>query len=257
MESLTFQEKIDALLQLTKLSHIQRRFLSRCYTQPGLDFASLKKKLCLTCEDDCFSLEELFADQLMIEHCLDDGKEVLYPIPIALLRGYLDHSKVSAREFDYQIREIEQWIKYPMMRTGDTRFQTGKGWVANQWLFELLAADWVQVYCFGDYESFIDMMGIDAERDWIRERIKRGKKAQVLATQDGQWAQEIDKHSRQELRDCLIDPSDFSDLFIMTFPESQTTVMANRTGDITFVCSSLIAERYSMMVKDGIQADPA
>ncbi|MDP3975368.1 MAG: hypothetical protein Q8P95_00450 [bacterium] len=246
----TLEERIESVLSFLEARSFQRAVLRYCYLNPSVLLSTLEKD---------FSVQANGRDlQSMITEGLlklgESGAEVqVFPIPLSLLANR-SHPELFSKDTSIQLlSEINQWITYPVMRSPQTKYKMATGALGIQWLFEAILLEWERVYCWGDYESFIENLGFEVERDWIQERIKKGKKASVLATQDGQYAQEIFRKSKQELRDCLIKPSDFSQLFIMSFPESKTTVMGNKNGELTFVLSSEISDHYAQSVRKGLQ----
>lgn len=246
MEFKSLEDKLSSLIALTDLPAGEQDMLLRCYLKPGMDSASIKG---LGGSSDI--LNEMIKKGLLMK-CSEEKK--IYPVPLSILSDkHSLHDEKTQKSLQNRLSEIDQWIEYPLMRQEGTRFTTLKGSAARKWIFDLLTQDWETVLCFGDYESFIAMFGLDVEREWIQERIKRGKRASVLATQDGEFARDIDKLSHNELRNCLINPTEFSDLFIMTFPEVHTTVIAKKTGEITFVHSTNVAMSYSRVVTNTLE----
>ena len=247
MKYLSLEENLEEIISCTDLDEAEKIILKASYISPGITKEELQK---LSTYADKI-IEKLVQQGLLLKK--EDGKQVkIYPIPLVLLiQNYTSDEKMrNTKEFTASLKNIDQWIRYPLMRNPNIKIRSAEDTcTAVKWLFELHNTDWERVYCFGDYESFIDTIGIDVETSWIKERIAKIRKASVIATKDGKWAQLIKKTSKKELRDCIIEPKDFSELFIMAFPDIHTTVIGSADGDITFIHSSSIADSYSGLVE--------
>jgi hypothetical protein len=240
----TLAEKIEKVLSCTILEKPERAILLHSYLNPGMAERDLENSMMLP--------EHLI--ELMIKQGVlfrkKEGKEYsLYPMPIGLMfqKYSNDEEGICATE---SLKSIDQWIQYPLLRSRSIRMKSSQNTqTVIQWLFELHGINWDKVYCFGDYESFIDAIGINTEQEWIRERTKKKREASVIATQDGKWAQHIHKVSKQELRKCLIEPKDFTDMFIMAFPDIHTTVIGSSEKAVTFIHSATATNTYAEMVE--------
>ncbi|MGE3279236.1 MAG: hypothetical protein AB7J40_05660 [Candidatus Altimarinota bacterium] len=246
MDYQTLTEKIEGILHCTPLKKPERAILLQSYLNPGVAERSLEKGV-----QNFQALVERMIEKGLILRKKEAGEELLYPLPIALLfKKYVDERKARSLDAVESLHSIDQWIQYPLLRSPEVQMKSSHdNETVLNWLFELHATDWERVFCFGDYESFINAIGIDTEQDWIRERTKKNRCASVVATQDGQWAQHIRKASEKELRDCLIDPRDFTDMFIMAFPDIQTTVIGTSKSEVTFIHSKTVANTYTELVE--------
>jgi hypothetical protein len=247
MDYQTLPEKIQEVLSYTSLLLEEKEVLMHTYLHPGVSRTTLESSIVGAAK----ILNNLIDRRLLFQQ---QSEYSLYPIPLVLLlRDCAENSTHRGLRDLPVLRSIDQWLKYPLMRSPDVTLKTtnDRGTLIR-WLFDLHAMSWDRVYCFGDYESFIETIGYDTEKEWIHERIKRQRNASVIATKDGQWAQQIQRLSQQELRDCLIEPRDFSDLFIMAFPDIHTTVMGSSDKEITFVHSDTIANLYTGMVEKSL-----
>lgn len=246
MDYQTLAEKIGDVLDSTLLKKEERSILMQSYLHPGIAENELSKSLILPKNN----LIDSLVSEGMILRKKEGKKQLLYPMPIALLfKKFADQRKARKLDPKVSLGSIDQWIKYPLLRTPEIKMKSSQdNQTVIQWLFELHSTDWERVFCFGDYESFIETIGIDIEQDWIRERMGKNRCASVIATQDGKWAQHIQKASKQELRDCVIDPKDFTDMFIMAFPDINTTVIGSSEDEVTFVHSSTVAKTYAELV---------
>lgn len=241
----TLAEKIQNVLESTSLAPDERALLMQTYLEPGITEQGLESKILLS--------ERLLKDVLekgMLLRKKQGGITQLYPMPLTLVfNKYQDKTKNKVHPTEC-LHSLEQWIKYPLLRSPKTRIKSSQDTqTVIHWLFELHSMDWDRVFCFGDYESFIDTIGIETEQEWIKERTKKKRCASVIATQDGKWAQHIRKVSKQELRDCLIDPKDFTDMFILAFPEIDTTVIGSAEKEVTFIHSHTVTDTYSELVE--------
>ena len=245
----TLPEKIDEILSYTSLSESEKAVLRYAYLYPGASGLLLKETVAVSDE----TVKSMLRKGLLIRE-KKGADTYLYPIPIILLLRRCGESECHRCLRDIPVlRSLDQWLKYPLMRSPSVTLKSSNNRnTVISWLFDLHASCWERVYCFGDYDSFIKTIGVDTEQEWIKERINKERKASVIATKDGKWAQHIQKVSQQELRDCLIDPRDFSDLFIMAFPDIHTTVMGSSANEITFVHSDTIANLYTGMVEKSL-----
>jgi hypothetical protein len=244
----TLAEKIQDILESTRLKKPERALLLQAYLNPGVVMG------CMEDEPTRRIISELEEKKIILRE-KERGKSLLYPMPISLLfQKFVDLRKPQKVEPKETLKSLDQWMKYPLLRKNDLRLKsTQDNKTVLEWIFEIHSSDWKRVFCFGDYESFIDAIGIDTEQDWIKERTKRNRCASVIATQDGKWAQHIRKVSKQELRDCLIDPKDFTDMFIMAFPDIHTTVIGSSEKEVTFIHSSTVSNTYAEMVERSLE----
>lgn len=250
MNAKSLQKNLEEVLCCTRLNEEEKIIMKTSYLQPCIEVKQLKK--CLSNSDSV--IRRLLSEGLLMEKKVGVHLNI-YPIPLVLLiKNYCDVTKMNNQtRFNSALKSIDQWIKYPCMREVGVKLKSSEDKdTIIKWLFDLHNSDWERVYCFGDYESFISAIGVDTENEWIKERIKKMRKASVIATKDGQWARHIKTMGKKELRDCLIEPKDFSDLFIMSFPDIDTTVMGNVDGEITFIHSASIAKNYSNLVNMSI-----
>lgn len=249
MEYQTLAEKLVEVLSYTTLSNEEKHVLLECYLNPGIAQKQLKS---LQAAKDPL-LQRMAAEGLLLQ-TQKTGEPLWYPAPLALLfKRYGDLRKAGSLKEIPVMSSIDQWIKYPLFHTSGVEMKSSHDTdTVIKWLFELHTMEWDKVYCFGDYEAFIEAIGIETEQDWINERTKKQRKASVIATKDGQFAQKIMKRSKAELRDCRIDPKDFSHMFIMAFPDINTTVIGSAEKEVTFIHSANIAQMYTGMVDQNL-----
>jgi hypothetical protein len=249
----SLEEHLDNILKTVRLNANEKHVMKMIYLNPGMSTLVIKG----SSNVDMKTLEDLKKQGLLLLHENEDG-DCVYPIPLAILctKANPKADGDSIIRCQDALKTIDKWMKYPVMRAKDARMKTStKKETILKWIFDIHQTDWDSVYCFGDYESFINDIGIDPEVEWIKERAKKGRNAMVFATQDGEWAQRINTLQREELRDCCITPGDFTDLFIMSFPDIYTTVIAGKDKDITFIHSKSISQHYAGIVKEGILTD--
>lgn len=243
----TLEAHLDSILKTVCLTDTEKTAMKMLYMNPGLSVGQVIQKKHI----DRKTLEGLNKMGLLLKYS-QNRTQKLYPVPLAILCTKVEQLVTSQEIMSCQdaLNNMDKWMKYPAMRVKETQLKsTQEKETIIKWLFELHQTDWDSVYCFGDYESFIKDMGIDPELEWIKERAKKGRSATVFATQDGQWAQRINESQEEELRECCVTPGDFSDLFIMAFPDINTTVIAGKENEITFVHSKSISQHYAEMVK--------
>jgi len=247
----SLEEQITTILDYLMLNEEEKQMLKQAYLNPGMNRCASSPKGASTEK----LIQALSKKDLLVER--ECGEETnIYPIPLILLvqQHQSELSDKQRAKIFAMLRTIDKWIKYPLMKSGKTRLKSSQNQdTVIKWLFDLHASDWDHVYCFGDYEAFIASIGIEPEVEWINARTKKGRKASVVATKDGKWAQRIESCKNQELRDCLIEPGSFEDLFIMAFPDIHTTVMGSSDGQITFVQSDSVARQYAQLVNDSLK----
>ena len=248
MDDFTLKNKLKEIFAHIGIEGREQAFLQYLYLNPGIALAELNKH---------FPRGQRMVKELDEKGTIlirnQDNRQSIFPPPLAvLLKNYQDTRKTrSLNSIDLTLKSIDQWLKYPLLKNENTKLKMSKDTdTVIKWLFELHENSWERVFCFGDYESFIDTIGIDTENEWIRERIKKLRKASVVATQDGKWARTIRDNSKEELRDCIINPKEYSDLFIMSFPDITTTVMTCSSGEVTFVYSAAVAENYCRIIDE-------
>lgn len=250
MEYESLHQKLDVIFSCLCLTDEEKQVMMSSYLSPGIN----QRDILNQSVGSLNVLHDLVNKGLILKR--ESGKNFqLFPVPIALLIQYCEKNIdcECLKKVRESISSIDKWIKYPLMRSKNTVLKTSdENSTVLKWLFDLHSIEWDKVYCFGDYESFIDSIGIDAETNWIKERTKKGRKASVVATKDGKWARRIRDFSQQELRDCLIEPKDFSELFIIAFPDIHTTVIGSSDKEVTFVHSSAIAQHYSKLVEENL-----
>jgi len=246
----TLKDKLQDIFDCSRMKREHQDILMSAYLNPGVEVTTT-----IADQSSQQALKDLVKRGLL---CIRevDGVAGLFPIPIAILLKKEEglFSGPCLEPLVDAIHSIDKWIQYPIMRIPETQMKSSReGQTVMQWLFDLHMTDWDQVFCFGDYESFIESIGFDTETEWIKERIKKGRKASVVATQDGQWARHIHELSQSQLRDCLINPKDFEGLFIMAFPDVDTTVMGGRDDEVTFIHSRTVAHHYGNLVNQQLQ----
>ncbi|MDP2691811.1 MAG: hypothetical protein Q8O95_05415 [bacterium] len=240
------QECLVDMFSATGLCQGERDLLMTTYMTPGIAAKNLEK----TVPNAQIMLESLTKKGLFLND--ESGEEShIYPLPLVLLFEKCAEFFKSPQGMSQELlNSIDHWMQYPFPKSRDLKVKTSQDRsTVIQWLFDLHGTDWERVFCFGDYEAFVEGLGFDVENEWIKERAKKNRKASVVATQDGPWARHIKEQSKRDLRECLIDPRDYKGLFIMAFPEIDTTVMGGANGEISFVHSSAVANNYSDMVE--------
>ena len=247
MDSEALQKHLEKIFNCIKLNEEQKNALQTMYTKE----IRTEGQTCFEDKISIDTIQDLINKGLVLK---SDEKNELYPIPLSLL---IKHPEIGINPECYRnkkenLKALDKWMNYPFRGVTEGIVKKGSDKQVVSWLFDLLTTDWENVYCFGDYESFIKSLGPEVENEWIKERIKRGRKASVIATKDGEWAQRIHRESTKEMRKCAITPKEFSELFIMAFPEIQTTVMGGIDGELTFIHSGLVADQYANLVNESI-----
>lgn len=70
--------------------------------------------------------------------------------------------------------------------------------------FEILHQPWDSMLCYGSAERLIDVIGNDAEREFVKLRVKKGKKAYAILTELGGYTQEFIPHNHRDLRNMKL-----------------------------------------------------
>ncbi len=249
----SLEDHLDTIFESISLSKEDKYVMKLLYLNPGMTVANIEEKSTITKKN----LESLKQKGFLLFH-KEKEVEGIYPIPLAVLCVKVNPSHHGSNIIQSQdaLKNIDKWVRYPAILSQKTKLKTSNiKETIMRWLFDIHQTEWDSVYCFGDYEAFIKDIGIDPEVEWIKERAKKGRTAMVLATQDGEWAQRINSLQQQELRDCCIHPGEFSDLFIMSFPDIYTTLIAGKDNDVTFIHSKSISQHYASIVKKGVSSD--
>ena len=83
---------------------------------------------------------------------------------------------------------------------------------------------WKNIFAIGNFEMFITRLGMAAEKDFIHERLKKGKTATGLFTTDDEYSQDFAQVGQKELRTSVINTDvDMGEKWINVLPDIDTT----------------------------------
>ena len=161
----TLHDKLQDIFCCSSMKKEQQLVLIQAYLNPGTTAQSI------TNDQEPFdkALQDLLTRGLV---CIQEmeGERRVFPIPIAILlkKKEAQFSEDSLMPMMDEIHSIDKWIQYPVMRLPETMLKSSReGVTVMEWLFDLHMTDWNQVFCFGDYEAFIQGIGFDVEAEWI------------------------------------------------------------------------------------------
>lgn len=83
---------------------------------------------------------------------------------------------------------------------------------------------WDRILAIGDFEMFMDGIGLGIEESFVKSRLKTGKHATGIFTTNDIYSQEFVRTSRENLRKTTINTTlDMKGHWINIFPEIETT----------------------------------
>jgi len=157
----------------------------------------------------------------------EDGK--YKKIHACSIQGYLEGLYRKGRQF-YQaadrLKEVRPFLSFinskedsSLARALDTEN------LASDWV-DFAAMDWEKTLIYGNFEMIVETMGKDADIDFVKTRLKRGKQALPILSTIGPYTIELALTNPKEMRRTKFINSDkLQNSFIMILPEIKTVNM--------------------------------
>lgn len=108
--------------------------------------------------------------------------------------------------------------------------------IKNHYL-DTLNLDWESTFAYGSFEMFVKEMDSDIERKFISSRVKKGRKARGIFTDDGPFTKELVQHDGNELRTSrFLEDKKITNKWFHVFPENDLLMLWSKdekTGEFS------------------------
>lgn len=193
------------LLQKIGLTPSEAQFFWSVYRKPGASVKEIQNKAKLSKSSAYRAFEALRSRGLIVSQ-KGNWKNDIRVVSFKNLRTHLAKEQLALKKMELKLKEVEDLMQLSAFGSLEEPLQILMNKEDMQEKAqELLFKKQDRFYVYGSVERLMDTIGYQAERDFIRDRIKKGITAYGYLTEYGSLAEEIDLASEQEMRRLKID----------------------------------------------------
>lgn len=229
--------RLKELLAKSGLEEAEVRFYVAVLKKPGATIYELAK-IAGVPKDRAYKICEKLVNQSLIDFTREGKWKKLKALPISNFMEKLNSQGRELYKTAEKLGELKSFL--PMLAVGNSQSEMSYEFFedkdAGERFLDFVYLDWENVFGFGDFDSVIDSISVQADKQFINKRVKSGRKSfTVLANPHG-YSLELIKNDGKELRDSkVIFSKKISNYFVATAPEVDTMGiwMKQKSGEVS------------------------
>ncbi len=206
-------------------------------------------------------------DLLLEKNYLRDEKDPLskvrriFPVDLSEIASRIDRRSSDLKRFAGELVDFHRYFRYPITSSAESlEINTYYGDDAKETFYDLHSSDWSMTQFLGDFDTQVQILGMDFERPWYLKRIRQGKKAEGVFSRYGEITQELVKNDHEEMRTSVFVSDIVKADWFNIFPEINTVIqfrhldMDNRsTWHLLKIVSSGLSKFFSHHVSQALK----
>ena len=148
----------------------------------------------------------------------------VFPTSLEPLTTELDRRRRTLGRTSDNLKKIDKLIPYLNTKESDASIEILEGEDIHQDYFDLLDMEWDTVFAYGDFDMFCEEVGFENEKKFIRNRVKKGKKAKGIFNSTGAYTKDVTGRDANELRKSIItEDENFKNIWVYMYDKSNLT----------------------------------
>ena len=147
----------------------------------------------------------------------------IFPLSLPELSKRIDRKSSDLMRIANEIQDINVCLRYPKsLSTSPFDIYRYYGDEARESFYDLLHLDWNHCFGCGDLDSYLSIMGIDFERNWVKSRVRKSRTAHAYYSSQGPITDEFAGQDDHDLRTSKYISLSLEEKWFTLLPEIQT-----------------------------------
>lgn len=232
------KEGIKHLLQKAGLKEDEILFYMTLLTNQGKSIYEIGKKANMSKNRAYKAFSDLYERKILGYTGTGQFKYVFTTTLEPLTNALDKQTRLLGRTSD-NLKKIERLIPY-LNSTEESTIEILEGENLMQNLYDIIDEEWDTVLAYGNFDMFCENLGFEHEREFIKNRVKKGKKGKGIFASDGAYTRDVTGRDRNELRKSVIvdDPS-MQNTWLYTYDKSNVTNIWTKDEKGNFSCTRI------------------
>lgn len=230
------KESIKNLLQKAGLQEDEILFYMTLLTTQGKSIYEIGKKANLSKNRAYKAFSDLY-ERKIVGYTGSGQFKYAFTSTLEPLTKELDRKTRQLGRTSDNLKKIEKLIPY-LNSTEESTIEILEGENLIQNLYDILDEEWDTLFAYGNFDMFCENLDFEHEREFIKNRIKKGKKGIGIFSSDGAYTKDVTGRDKNELRKSVIikDPS-MLNTWCYTYDKSNVTNIWSKDEKGNFTCT--------------------
>lgn len=212
--------KLKEALISSGLSEEEMLFYLNVLKNPNSSIYETAKKSKIP-KDKAYQIAELLEEKDLITSN-SEGK--YKKLKSASLKNYIEKIKNHGRKLERTadtLKEINPYLSIIGLPDQKISFKTYKNEELAEQFLDLSYLNWDYVLAYGSYDVFLQFVPIETDKQFVKTRVKKGKKCFPIIANPGEYSFEIARNDKNEIRKTrMFYDEKLKNYFIILLPET-------------------------------------
>lgn len=226
--------KLKKSLSLSGLTEEEIAFYISVLKKPNSSIYDIAKRSKLP-KDRAYKIFESLEDKNLVK---SDTSKRNKKILANSLQSFIEKISSQGRKLHQtadSLKELNPYLGFLGLPDQKVSFQTFSEAELGQQFLDIAYMDWECVLAYGSFDDILPFIGINADKEFVKKRIKKGKKALPVLANPGEYSwNEIINNDTKEIRtSSVIYDEKLRDFFVVLLPEQNKVSLWSKNKDGT------------------------
>lgn len=236
---MNLKDHIQNLLRRTWLDETEIRFYIEVLKNPQSSVYRIAKEAKIS-KNRAYQVFEALRSKGILESSISGSKKGIIPANLNTFIESIDRKSRSLGKTAEGLKRVNPLLPLIARTTnakGSIKVFEGEDAIKENSL-DLLRLPWNKVLAHGSFEMFAENFGFDEEKLFIRNRVKKGKKADAVFCGFGPYTSEVTSRDQNELRKShFIDDETMKNKWVYTFDNVDIVAIWSKGEDGSFTAT--------------------
>lgn len=234
IQLMRLRDNIKNLLIKAGLSEDEILFYVTLLGNQGKSIYEVGKKSGLSKNKAYKAFSELY-ERKVVGYTGNGQFKYVFPTSLGPLTNELDRRRRTLGRTSDNLKKIDKLIPYLNAKESDASIEILEGEDIHQDYFDLLDMEWDTVFAYGDFDMFCEELGFENEKRFIRNRVKKGRKAKGIFNSIGAYTKDVTSRNANELRkSVIIEDETLKNIWVYMYDKSNLTSIWARDENNNF-----------------------
>lgn len=225
--------KLKDLLDRSGLSEEEIRFYINVLKKPNSTIYNLSKSAKIP-KDKAYQICDSLEDRKLVTIDKNNKFKRLKATSLKNFANKLHNQGRSLHRTADSLKEINTFLPYLGATEEDHVFKTFSHEKAAEEFVDMSMLKWNEILAYGDFEAIFNAIGVDSDRQFVKNRLRRGKKCYPILSNPGDycWKEIIEKDEIEDRQTKVIYDDKLKNCFVAFMPDINMTAiwMMNEDG---------------------------
>jgi len=232
------KEQIQGLLQRAGLKEDEILFYMTLLTNQGKSIYEIGKKAGLSKNRAYKAFSDLH-EKKIVGYTGSGQFKYIFTTSLEPLITTLDRKTRALGRTSDNLKKIDKLIPY-LNSKQESSIEILEGETLLQNLYDIIDEEWNTVFAYGNFDMFCENLGFEHEMNFIRNRVKSGKKGIGIFASDGVYTKDVTGRDKNELRkSVIVDDPEMQNIWLYTYDKSDVTNVWTKDEDGNFSCTRI------------------